>query len=301
MGQVSDARLERRFEAAVIDWDDTVGPNREAPAGEVRRVLEQLCERGFDTGVVSRTHVDEVDGRLAARPSGPGRLYLCVNRGSEAFTVGPEGPRLVNGRIASPEEEAALTAAAELTVERLATNGLRAAIVADRLDRMKIDLMCGSAAIAEAVEVARTTAQEAGLAGAPEAGRERTVLLVDLGFLLHQREHRRDEEAETAVREAAAAAEELGDPDLLSTALDLLQSWETDRGRYGEGYRTNARRIELIPRMTDVKEIGDTYAVAAWAAAHLGRYREADEHATACIERSRGVCSRSSKAGPYTP
>jgi hypothetical protein len=95
------------------------------------------------------------------------------------------------------------------------------------------------------------------------------------------------------VQAAADAAEELDDADLLSGALDLLQSWDTDRGRYGAGYRTNARRIELVPRMTDVKEIGDTLAVAAWSAAHMGRYRQADEHATACIERSRGVDSGS--------
>jgi hypothetical protein len=130
---------------------------------------------------------------------------------------------------------------------------------------------------------------DAGLEGAPEPGAERTVLLVDRGFLFHQREHRRDQEAENAVYDAVAAAEELGDPDLLSGALDLLQSWDTDRGRYGAGYRTNERRVELVPRMTDVKEIGDIYAVAAWIAEHLGRYRDAEAHATACIDRSRGV------------
>jgi hypothetical protein len=49
------------------------------------------------------------------------------------------------------------------------------------------------------------------------------------------------------------------------------------------------RRNELIPRMTDVKEIGDSYAMAAWSAQHLGRYREAEAHASVCIERSRGI------------
>jgi hypothetical protein len=130
---------------------------------------------------------------------------------------------------------------------------------------------------------------EAGLEGAPEPGPERTLLLVDRGFLLHQREHRLDPAAEAAVAEAVAAAEALGDADLLSGALDLLQSWETDRGRYGEGYRKNARRLELVPQMTDVKEIGDAHAVSAWSAHHLGRYRESEAHATECVERSRGV------------
>jgi class 3 adenylate cyclase len=130
---------------------------------------------------------------------------------------------------------------------------------------------------------------DAGLRAAPGSGRERTLLLVDRGFLLSQRENRRDDETEAAVREAAAAAEQLGDADLRSGALDLVQSWETVRGRYGDAYRATLRRNELIPRMTDVKEIGDSYAMAAWSAQHLGRYREAEAHASVCIERSRGI------------
>ncbi len=130
---------------------------------------------------------------------------------------------------------------------------------------------------------------ETGLRGAPGAGPERTLLLVNRGFLLVQRESRRDAAAETAVQEAVAAAEQLGDADLLSAALDLAGTWEKERGRYGDAYRTALRRIELSPRLTDVKEIGDVYAVAAHTAQHLGRYREAEAHATACIERSHGI------------
>jgi class 3 adenylate cyclase len=131
------------------------------------------------------------------------------------------------------------------------------------------------------------------LAAGPREGRERTLLLVDRGFLVTSREERRDELADSAVREAAEAAERLGDADLLSAALDLVQSWETARGRYAHSYRSTLRRIEFVPRMTDVKEIGDTYAMAAWSAQHLGRHAEAEAHATACIERSRGIDSGS--------
>lgn len=192
MGVATEVALNRRFEAAVFDWDGTAVPDREAPAGPLRRVIERLCERGFDVGVVSGTHVDNVDGQLLARPTGPGCLYLCLNRGSEVFAVGPDGPRLLHRRVASPEEEAALTAAAELTVERLAVKGLHAEIVARRLNRRKIDLIsepewadpskgriaelleavetrlrrCGIADLSEIVEVARTAATEAGLADA---------------------------------------------------------------------------------------------------------------------------------------
>jgi tetratricopeptide (TPR) repeat protein len=134
---------------------------------------------------------------------------------------------------------------------------------------------------------------ERGLLAAPEQGLDRTLLLVNRGFLLSQREGRRDDAAESAVREAAVAAEELGDADLLSGALDLVATHEENLGRYGDAYRTDLRRTGLVARMTDVKEIGDALSVAARAAHHLGRFREAEAHASACIERARGIDSGS--------
>jgi class 3 adenylate cyclase len=135
---------------------------------------------------------------------------------------------------------------------------------------------------------------EAGLeAAGPDMARERALLLIDKGFLLAYRERRRDATAEAAVREAERAAEELDDANLLSPALDLVDAWEKYGGRYGEAYRTTLRRLELVPRMTDVKEIGDAYAMAADSAQNLGRYTEAEARATECIERSRGVDSGS--------
>jgi class 3 adenylate cyclase/DNA-binding SARP family transcriptional activator len=134
---------------------------------------------------------------------------------------------------------------------------------------------------------------ERGLAAAPAGGRERTLLLVNRGFLLVQREGARDDATDAAVREAAAAAEELGDPDLLSAAFDLVATHEENAGRYGEAYRRDVERIGLIGRMTDVKEIGDALAVAARAAHHVGRFGEAEAHAGACIERARGIDSGS--------
>lgn len=133
--------LTRRFEALVFDWDGTAVPDREADATPVREVVEQLCALGMDLAVVSGTHVGNVDGQLAARPHGPGRLLMALNRGSEVFEVGPDGPVLVFRREATPEEERALDRAAELIVDRLAGEGLRAEIVSQRLNRRKIDLI----------------------------------------------------------------------------------------------------------------------------------------------------------------
>jgi trehalose/maltose hydrolase-like predicted phosphorylase len=131
----------RRLEAAVFDWDGTAVPDRAADASRLRRLVEALSQAAFDLVVVSGTNVDNVDGQLRARPTGPGRLLLCLNRGSEVFAVGPDGPRLLQRRVASPDEDAALTAAAELVRRRLAQRGLRVEIVASRLNRRKLDLI----------------------------------------------------------------------------------------------------------------------------------------------------------------
>ena len=133
--------VDRRFEAVAFDWDGTAVADRSADAAEVRRLVEQLCSLGMEVVVVSGTHVGNVDGQLLARPEGPGHLHLCLNRGSEVFAVDRGGPRLVDSRVATPEEDAALTAAAEITVSRLAERGLEAAIVAQRVNRRKIDLI----------------------------------------------------------------------------------------------------------------------------------------------------------------
>ncbi len=132
-----------------------------------------------------------------------------------------------------------------------------------------------------------------GLASASAHSRERTVLLVNRGFLLVYVERRRDRAAGAAVRQASAAAENLGDADLLSAALDLVAEHAANAGRLGDAYQTCLERNKVLARMTDVKEIGDSLAVASRAALHLGRFCEAEAHATACIERARGVDSGS--------
>lgn len=182
------ASLDRRFEAIVFDWDGTAVPDRAADAADLRALVEELCGRGLDLVVITGTHVGNVDGQLGARPAGPGRLYLCVNRGSEVFVAGEDGVELLDRREATPEEEAALDAAAAATVEELGRRGVAAAIVSKRLNRRKIDLIpepewadppkariaellkavqerLGAAGISlgDAVEIATTIARSAGV------------------------------------------------------------------------------------------------------------------------------------------
>lgn len=170
------AALDRRFEAVVFDWDGTAVPDRGADASGLRDLIEQLCEHGMQLLVVTGTHVGNVDGQLGARPAGPGRLVFCVNRGSEVFAATQDGIELLHRREATAKEDAALDAAAEATVDELARRGLQAAIVSQRLNRRKIDLIPEPAwedppksRIGELLEAVEDRLRRAGLAGVREA------------------------------------------------------------------------------------------------------------------------------------
>lgn len=137
MGRIVD----ETFEALVFDWDGTAAPDRHADASAIRQRVEALCAAGVHVFVVSGTHVGNVDGQLQARPSGPGRLHLCLNRGSEVFDVGASGPELEWRRTATDAEERALDRAAARAVECLRHRGIDARVVSQRLNRRKIDLI----------------------------------------------------------------------------------------------------------------------------------------------------------------
>ncbi len=170
------AALDRRFEAVVLDWDGTAVPDRRADASRARELIEELCSLGLDVAVITGTHIGNVDGQLSARPSGPGRLYLCMNRGSEVFRADADGVHLLERREATAEENGALDAAAENTVSALAARGLSAEIVSQRLNRRKIDLIPQpewadppKARIAELLDAVQKRLHEAGLDGLQKA------------------------------------------------------------------------------------------------------------------------------------
>lgn len=84
---------------------------------------------------------------------------------------------------------------------------------------------------------------------------------------------------------AAEMAERLDRPELASAALDAVCLFLYSLGRYGEMRRFVERRLALIPTLTDIGEIQDSYAMAAWCAFHLGEYREARAFADLGIVR----------------
>jgi trehalose/maltose hydrolase-like predicted phosphorylase len=130
-----------RYEAVIFDWDGTAVPDRSADASQLRALVMEASLRGLDLAVVSGTHIGNIDKQLGARPRGPGQLHLLLNRGSEVFCADGEGVTLVERREATPDEEAALDAAAALTLARLAERGVEASLVSQRLNRRKIDLI----------------------------------------------------------------------------------------------------------------------------------------------------------------
>src|SRR6266511_79953 len=170
------AALDRRFEAIVFDWDGTAVTDRHADASSLRVLVEELSALGLDLAVITGTHVGNVDGQLGARPPGPGRLFFCVNRGSEVFEADASGLRLLYRREATAAEDAALDVAAAATVAELGRRGIAAEIVSQRLNRRKIDLIPEpewadppKARIAELLAAVQERLHAAGLAGLGDA------------------------------------------------------------------------------------------------------------------------------------
>ncbi len=181
--------LARRFEAIIFDWDGAAAPPRRADVERVRRLVEQAIAHSLELALVSGDDVRSIERQLGARPDGPGGLILALNHGSEVFSVDLDGPRLAFRRTATPDEDAALTRAAELTVKRLRSRGLQARVVPEGLNRRKIDLIRDrdsedrpSAAIADLLGVAEGRLAAAGIAGLHEVMRIASDSAVQAGL-----------------------------------------------------------------------------------------------------------------------
>ncbi len=92
------------------------------------------------------------------------------------------------------------------------------------------------------------------------------------------------EEFERIGLEAAEEAMRLGRPTLASGALDAAAGVAVSRGLYGRGLEITLRRFPLIPHISDLLEVGDAYAAAAWGSCEIGRYDQAVRYASEGIE-----------------
>ncbi|MEA2460265.1 MAG: hypothetical protein QOH90_442, partial [Actinomycetota bacterium] len=121
-------------------------------------------------------------------------------------------------------------------------------------------------------------------AAGEEDSRERALLLASRGAIPVAGLEASHEESERAGREAVAVAERIGDADLLSNCLDGLDATLLVQCRYAECAELTARRVELIPRLSDPPEVADVHNMMAWALLHLGRYEEATASARLAVE-----------------
>lgn len=111
----------------------------------------------------------------------------------------------------------------------------------------------------------------------------KALLLVSKAFF--DAESHRSEDAVTTANEALAMTERLDDADLISAALDALSACHMHpHGRYAEVKRITERRMELVPRLSDLSEVCDVYGMAAVSETLIGMYRHAVEHATRSAE-----------------
>jgi hypothetical protein len=112
----------RTFEAVVIDWDATMigarNPGQVDVVAALRRRVEALCAATVDVAVVSRETLAAIDGRLRARPAGPGRLLLSATDAAELYEVTSDGPRLLGRRDVAADEPAALLGIKDCFAER---------------------------------------------------------------------------------------------------------------------------------------------------------------------------------------
>jgi hypothetical protein len=140
-----NGRLGRPFRALMYDWDGTAVVDRPADASHVAALIDELLRREVWNVIVTGTNFGHIDRQLCQLlpTQDRGHLLVCTNRGSEVFGFAEDGARLERWvRVASPREDAALTATAEAVRDEIKQRtGLEIGIVYDRLNRRKIDLI----------------------------------------------------------------------------------------------------------------------------------------------------------------
>jgi class 3 adenylate cyclase/tetratricopeptide (TPR) repeat protein len=94
------------------------------------------------------------------------------------------------------------------------------------------------------------------------------------------------QQARESGERAADMAVRLGRADLASAALDGVISYYQAYGLYGRMDEVVQRRLQLVDDLGDPLEIGDVFAVAAWASFQVGRYRESVRFADEGVRRT---------------
>lgn len=138
------AELDRAFDLIVFDWDGTAVESRREDATEIRELIEGLLRRGVSVAIVTGTNLENLDRQILQEIRGPQRrcLRVSTNRGSEGWAFEPRAPIPRMRRVATKEEERALSQAAIAVAKALRdSHGLEVSVIFDRMNRRKIDLL----------------------------------------------------------------------------------------------------------------------------------------------------------------
>jgi class 3 adenylate cyclase/tetratricopeptide (TPR) repeat protein len=93
---------------------------------------------------------------------------------------------------------------------------------------------------------------------------------------------------ERAGMDAYETAMQLGLPNLASAALDAAQSVPGSQGHWARAVEYSQIREKLLPDLTDLDEVGDATACAAWNHYEVGLYRTSERWASEGIRRTEG-------------
>ncbi len=116
--------LGRAFRVLCLEWAAAAPDGADAAPVELRARVERLTSLGVDVALIAQGGIDAVDPRLYARPDVEGRLFLLLSDGAEAYVLGPAGPRLIDRRLMTPDEDAQLSEAVETVRDALGAKGL---------------------------------------------------------------------------------------------------------------------------------------------------------------------------------
>jgi trehalose/maltose hydrolase-like predicted phosphorylase len=97
-GHHAHVAYDRRFEAIVIEWEDTAPTGRDADLGAIRTHVQAASAAGLHLAVVGGDDVAGIAAGLGVRPGGPGRLLLVPTPrpgadADDAVEIGPDGTR----------------------------------------------------------------------------------------------------------------------------------------------------------------------------------------------------------------
>ncbi len=137
--------LRHLFRALVFDWDGTAVVNRQENAVALVRLLDVLLRQRVWIVIVTGTNFENINQQFCSKldPTVRRTLLICVNRGSEVYGFDDAGEVVCRWRrVASPAEDAALTAVAEGVRDAIQRQtGLEIGVVYNRLNRRKVDLI----------------------------------------------------------------------------------------------------------------------------------------------------------------